>query len=74
MAPASTGFVPGKLDSIVLLPDKTPGWTHADKLTLESAKLASELLTINHSFYHTRWNAGFHSRRILLRGTLDGDG
>ncbi|KAL4898268.1 hypothetical protein BDV59DRAFT_197200 [Aspergillus ambiguus] len=47
--------------SIQLTPSGTPGHTHAAGLTAESAKKASELLTINHNLYHTRFNAGFHN-------------
>jgi oxidoreductase AflY len=47
--------------TIQLTTDGTPGYTHVADLTEESAKKASELLTINHNLYHTRFNAGFHS-------------
>lgn len=48
---------------IELSPSATPGCTHANGLTGESAKKASELLTVNHTLYHTRWSAlGFHSK------------
>ena len=47
---------------IQLSPGATPGYTHAEGLTEESASKASELLTLNHSLYHFRFNGGFHSR------------
>lgn len=48
---------------VELSPSATPGYTHANGLTGESAKKASELLTFNHALYHTRWSAlGFHSK------------
>ncbi|KAF1952597.1 hypothetical protein CC80DRAFT_596415 [Byssothecium circinans] len=39
----------------------TPGHTHVGNLTEASAKKASELLTVNHSSYHTRWKGTFHN-------------
>lgn len=42
-------------DKIKLSVTDTPGYTHAEGLTEDSASLASELLTINHNLYHTRW-------------------
>ncbi|KAF2800324.1 hypothetical protein K505DRAFT_370324 [Melanomma pulvis-pyrius CBS 109.77] len=48
---------------VELSPSSTPGYTHANGLTGESAKKASELLTVNHALYHTRWSAlGFHNQ------------
>ena len=47
--------------TIQLTTHGTKGYTHAEGLTEESAKKVSELLTINHTLYHTRFNAGFHS-------------
>ena len=49
-------------NKILLSPSDTPGYTHAANLTYDSARRTSELLTVNHSIYHTRWNAGFHSK------------
>ncbi|KAF2256105.1 hypothetical protein BU26DRAFT_573978 [Trematosphaeria pertusa] len=46
---------------VQLSPSTTPGYTHADGLTAESAKKASDLLTINHAAYHTRWKGTFHN-------------
>lgn len=48
-------------DKIQLTVKDTPGYTHAEGLSEETAKLTSELLTINHDLYHNRWNAGFHN-------------
>lgn len=42
--------------------DASPGYTNAGALTGKSANKVSELLTINHALYHTRFNGGFHSR------------
>ncbi|KAL7623787.1 hypothetical protein AAE478_005340 [Parahypoxylon ruwenzoriense] len=42
----------------------TPGYTHADGLTEESARLVSELLTTNHASYHTRWKGTFHNHIV----------
>jgi hypothetical protein len=53
---------------IELSPSISPGHTHADNLTIESAKKASELLTLNHTLYHTRWKATFHSTKTKLQG------
>ncbi|PPJ51019.1 hypothetical protein CBER1_07835 [Cercospora berteroae] len=39
----------------------TPGYTYAEGLTEGSARLTSELLTLNHDLFHTRWNADFHN-------------
>ncbi|KAF2204078.1 hypothetical protein GQ43DRAFT_438277 [Delitschia confertaspora ATCC 74209] len=47
-----------------LNPDTTPGFTHAPILTSEGAKLASELLTINHASYHSRWKGTFHNHLV----------
>ncbi len=48
-------------NSIHVSADAAPGYTHAEGLTDESASRASELLTINHGLYHTRFNGGLHS-------------
>ena len=48
-------------NSIHVSTDATPGYTHAEGLTAESASRVSELLTINHGLYHTRFNGGLHS-------------
>lgn len=48
-------------NSIHVSTDAAPGYTHAEGLTTESASKASELLTINHGLYHTRFNGGLHS-------------
>lgn len=50
------------IDSVELSVFATPGAVHAEGLTEASAKKTSELLTINHALYHTRWKATFHSR------------
>ncbi|GAB1312818.1 Oxidoreductase AflY [Madurella fahalii] len=50
--------------TIQLFPSSTPGYTHAPGLTEESAKRASELLTINHDLYHTRFNGGLHNHIV----------
>lgn len=48
---------------VELSPSTTPGYTHIDGLTTECAKKASDLLTVNHGLYHTRWSElGFHSK------------
>ena len=47
--------------TIQLSPTATPGYVHAAKLTEASARRTSELLTLNHSLFHTRWKASFHS-------------
>lgn len=47
--------------TIRLSPTTSPGYTHAPGLTEESAKRASDLLTLNHDLYHTRFNGGLHS-------------
>jgi hypothetical protein len=52
--------------TIQLTIDGAKGYTHAAGLTEESAKKVSELLTINHTLYHTRFNAGFHSSSYLI--------
>ncbi|KAF2475849.1 uncharacterized protein BDR25DRAFT_379416 [Lindgomyces ingoldianus] len=60
--------------NVELSPSATPGYTHANGLTGESAKKASELLTANHALYHTRWSAlGFHIYHMdpLLMSTSD---
>jgi hypothetical protein len=51
-----------KSKTIQLSPGSTPGYTHAANLTEESAKRASELLTVNHDLYNTRFNGGLHSK------------
>ncbi|RDW58255.1 oxidoreductase AflY [Coleophoma cylindrospora] len=48
------------LNGIQLSPDNSPGYIHAGGLTEESASKTSELLTINHTAYHTRWKQTFH--------------
>ncbi|KAJ5698626.1 hypothetical protein N7462_000631 [Penicillium macrosclerotiorum] len=50
--------------TVQLTADGTSGYTHAAGLTKESAAKASELLTINHTLYHTRFNAGFHNHIV----------
>ncbi|KAI7974931.1 hypothetical protein EIK77_001684 [Talaromyces pinophilus] len=50
--------------TIQLTTHGTKGFTHAEGLTEESAKKVSELLTINHTLYHTRFNAGFHNHIV----------
>ncbi|RAL16799.1 questin oxidase family protein [Aspergillus homomorphus CBS 101889] len=47
--------------TIVLTPETTPGHVHAPNLTSESATLTSQLLTLNHKLYHTRWQDTFHN-------------
>ncbi|KAI0199064.1 hypothetical protein F4808DRAFT_471969 [Astrocystis sublimbata] len=54
-------LVSGKIQ---LSPWATPGYTHAVSLTQESADRTSELLTINHTLYHTRWKATFHNHIV----------
>jgi hypothetical protein len=49
-------------NKVILTPSSTPGFTHAENLSVESANLTSELLTINHDRYHTRWKATLHSK------------
>lgn len=51
--------------AVHLSPKTTPGYTHVGGLTDESAKKTSELLTVNHKLYHTRWNLTFHSKPRL---------
>ncbi len=55
--------------TIRLSPASTPGYTHAPGLTEESAKRASELLTLNHDLYHTRFNGGLHSKISSISGS-----
>ena len=50
------------ISQVELSATDTPGYIHAADLKENSAKRASELLTANHALYHTRFNAGFHSR------------
>ncbi|KAK0610577.1 hypothetical protein B0T17DRAFT_500544 [Bombardia bombarda] len=47
--------------TVYLSPETTPGFVHVDGLTQDSADKASELLTLNHELYHTRWNGIFHN-------------
>ncbi|KAK8055194.1 hypothetical protein PG993_000421 [Apiospora rasikravindrae] len=49
------------LREVQLSPWKSPGHVHFGKLTVESAQKASQLLTINHTGFHTRWKSTFHS-------------
>ena len=52
---------------VILAPSSTHGIAHADELTPESATKTSELLTLNHEKYHTRWSPlGFHSELTNL--------
>ncbi|KAI1667291.1 Oxidoreductase AflY [Pyrenophora tritici-repentis] len=48
-------------NKVQLSPTTTPGFVHTDGLTEESTKKTSDLLTINHEAYHTRWKATFHN-------------
>ncbi|KAM0795828.1 hypothetical protein BDR22DRAFT_882871 [Usnea florida] len=48
-------------NKIQLSTSATPGYVHTEILTQESAGRACELLTINHTLYHTRFNEGFHN-------------
>lgn len=50
------------LKTVQLSPGENPGYTHAKCLTDVSANRTSELLTINHTLYHTRWKQTFHSK------------
>ncbi|OCK72798.1 hypothetical protein K432DRAFT_430891 [Lepidopterella palustris CBS 459.81] len=50
--------------TIQLSPHATPGYIHAEGLTEESAKITSELLTINHALYHTRWKDTLHNHIV----------
>ncbi|GAB7350130.1 hypothetical protein MBLNU459_g0803t1 [Dothideomycetes sp. NU459] len=54
----STDIAPGEIHLSV---DASPGYTHADDLSNDSASKASELLTLNHTLYNTRFNGGFHN-------------
>ncbi|KAK4147652.1 uncharacterized protein C8A04DRAFT_33805 [Dichotomopilus funicola] len=47
--------------TVHLSPRTSPGYTHVAGLTDECAKKTSELLTVNHKLYHTRWNLTFHN-------------
>ena len=50
--------------NIQLSASETPGRTHVDGLSQESADKASELLMLNHAKYHTLFDeVGFHSKR-----------
>lgn len=44
----------------------TPGHVHVQSRTVESADITSDLLTINHANYHTRWKQTFHSKSLKL--------
>lgn len=57
--------------TIQLSPDDTPGYTHAQGLTAESAELVSDLLNINHESYHTRWKQTFHSKTARQRDSMN---
>ena len=49
--------------NIQISASETPGRTHADPLTQESAERVSELLMLNHAKYHTLFDfVGFHSK------------
>lgn len=49
--------------NIQISASETPGRTHADALTQESAERVSELLMLNHAKYHTLFDfVGFHSK------------
>jgi hypothetical protein len=49
--------------NIQLSADETPGDTHVEGLTQQSADRVSELLMINYARYHTLFDAvGFHSK------------
>ncbi|CAI7591636.1 unnamed protein product [Penicillium glandicola] len=50
--------------AIQLTVNDTPGYTHAAGLTNESAVKTSELLSVNHTLYHTRFNGGFHNHIV----------
>jgi hypothetical protein len=48
--------------NIQISPSDTPGRTHVDALSKESAEKVSELLMLNHAKYHTLFDfVGFHS-------------
>jgi len=66
-ANGSTSFAAPDAKTIRLTVDGTPGDTHAKNLTEESAKLTSELLTLNHEIYHTRFNGGLHSMMASIQ-------
>ncbi len=52
--------------NIQLSPDATPGATHVEGLTQDSADKTSELLMVNHARYHTLYDAvGFHSKSYV---------
>ncbi|KAI1174101.1 hypothetical protein F4777DRAFT_580269 [Nemania sp. FL0916] len=42
----------------------TPGYTHVDNLSNETAEVTAELLTANHYSYHTKWKATFHNHLV----------
>ncbi|KUI67496.1 Oxidoreductase AflY [Cytospora mali] len=42
----------------------TPGYTHVQGLTSESAEVTSNILTENHELYHTRWKQTFHNHTV----------
>ncbi|KAK2014991.1 hypothetical protein LZ32DRAFT_527431 [Colletotrichum eremochloae] len=52
---------PSAVTNVQLSPELTPGFTHVDGLTAESAEVTSLLLTENHAQFHTRWKLTFHN-------------
>ena len=49
--------------NIQISASETPGRTHVNALTQESAEKVSELLMLNHAKYHTLFDfVGFHSK------------